>query len=320
MVRHTAERPLGQVLVVVALGLVALVAFVGLAVDGGNLYSQRRAMQNAADAGALAGAGEICYGDPAIAATTAISYATHLNGADEDATTATVDGHIVTVDAGRAVDTFFARIIGFETVDVTASARAACGKAISGTGLWPVALPHAVWEEDLYRDGAGCSNQGVTFQVWDDGQIPSAGSGGAGERGWLDFTAVPVEPPFTQNCSFGGGAALKCYVRHDFPGMIDIPSCIPGKMGVDNAATQQAEFRIGELLLVPLYEDYGGDCGHKTFSIVGFACARVVDVKDTGNPKYIEMEIDCEGCAAKYGSTDGTPGEEWEVRAVSLIE
>jgi Flp pilus assembly protein TadG len=46
----------GAVLVIVALSLVALLGLTGLVVDGGNAYSQRRQMQNAADASALAGA------------------------------------------------------------------------------------------------------------------------------------------------------------------------------------------------------------------------------------------------------------------------
>lgn len=44
----------GQTVVIVALCMLALVAFVGLAVDGGSTLLQRRTMQNAADAGALA--------------------------------------------------------------------------------------------------------------------------------------------------------------------------------------------------------------------------------------------------------------------------
>ncbi len=50
------EGERGAVAVIVSIGLVALLALVGLVVDGGNAFSQRRQMQNAADAAALAGA------------------------------------------------------------------------------------------------------------------------------------------------------------------------------------------------------------------------------------------------------------------------
>ncbi len=53
---RNSQRRSGQVVVLVALGLIVLIAMVGMAVDGGNLYLQKRNMQNAADAGAFAGA------------------------------------------------------------------------------------------------------------------------------------------------------------------------------------------------------------------------------------------------------------------------
>jgi hypothetical protein len=51
--RSRSER--GQVLVIVALVFVGLVALAGLAIDGGNLFVQRRQAQNASDAATLAG-------------------------------------------------------------------------------------------------------------------------------------------------------------------------------------------------------------------------------------------------------------------------
>ncbi len=49
----------GQTVVVVVLSLVALLAVLGLALDGSRLYRTRRILQNAADAAALAGAQEL---------------------------------------------------------------------------------------------------------------------------------------------------------------------------------------------------------------------------------------------------------------------
>jgi hypothetical protein len=45
----------GQILVLFALSLLALIAMLGMVLDGGNIYVQRRTAQNAADASALAG-------------------------------------------------------------------------------------------------------------------------------------------------------------------------------------------------------------------------------------------------------------------------
>jgi len=47
----------GQIIVILALGMVAILAITALAVDGSLLYNQRRQDQNTADSAALAGAG-----------------------------------------------------------------------------------------------------------------------------------------------------------------------------------------------------------------------------------------------------------------------
>src|SRR5687768_3795933 len=49
----------GQALPIIALSMLVLVAIVGLAVDGGSAYGQRRKAQNAADGVALAGTREM---------------------------------------------------------------------------------------------------------------------------------------------------------------------------------------------------------------------------------------------------------------------
>lgn len=61
----------GQALVLLAFSFIVLLAFAGLAIDGGILYTERRRAQNAADAAAMAGALGILNGwDPVAAAYT----------------------------------------------------------------------------------------------------------------------------------------------------------------------------------------------------------------------------------------------------------
>ena len=50
------KKESGQVIVILAVGLVVLLGLVALAIDGGMVFSERRHAQNAADAAALAGA------------------------------------------------------------------------------------------------------------------------------------------------------------------------------------------------------------------------------------------------------------------------
>lgn len=57
------QRERGQVLVIVALGIALLLAAAGIAIDVGRFYSERRFLQNAADAAALAAANALVRGD-----------------------------------------------------------------------------------------------------------------------------------------------------------------------------------------------------------------------------------------------------------------
>src|SRR5689334_12719579 len=53
---RASER--GQVLVIAALGMVAMISMVGLVLDGGSTFFQRRDQQKAVDLAALAGAND----------------------------------------------------------------------------------------------------------------------------------------------------------------------------------------------------------------------------------------------------------------------
>ncbi len=54
--KATRRSERGQLLIIFVFSIIGLVAITGLAIDGGNLYANRRQAQNAADAAALAGA------------------------------------------------------------------------------------------------------------------------------------------------------------------------------------------------------------------------------------------------------------------------
>src|SRR5260221_13985986 len=91
-----ARSERGQSAVIVALLLVALVGMLALVLDGGNAFWQRRVAQNAADAGALAGAREWCNTQNATsAANRATEYAITRNGATK--ADVQVNGGLVTV-------------------------------------------------------------------------------------------------------------------------------------------------------------------------------------------------------------------------------
>jgi Flp pilus assembly protein TadG len=150
--RTRSER--GITLYLAAAGMFVLLGFIALAVDMGMLYQVRNDTQNIADAAALAGAREAFVtpnSNKTLAAKEAAKSAARANytplaASDirlRDADILVVDSsseHTVSVTVrrtaanGNPVRTFFAPIIGFPTVDVTALATAEAYIPTGGSG------------------------------------------------------------------------------------------------------------------------------------------------------------------------------------------
>lgn len=165
--KRRATRPRrdsrGQVLVIVALGLVVMVAMVGLVVDGGYAWGRQRMTQNAADAAAEAGAvvmaenianvqpprtdidvnAAVNQSFAANGITRLAAYYTDWTGAlltpggstttNPSAAAQVGDGIIpdgaagVQAEGTDTFDTFLARVIGFSQLTTTAPATAVAG-------------------------------------------------------------------------------------------------------------------------------------------------------------------------------------------------
>lgn len=123
----------GQVMVWVAVMLPLFLSIVGLAADGGLVFAARRELQNVADSAARAGAQQIdvrAYResrgrsvvlDEAAARRAAAEYA--RQGADLNARV-DVEPQRVRVQVSRDTPISFMRLVGIETVRITASANA----------------------------------------------------------------------------------------------------------------------------------------------------------------------------------------------------
>jgi len=184
--KRTVHTETGQVLIIVALALVALVTMLALVVDGGNLYLQRRHMQNAADAAALAAAYRLGDGwsDDTIQSTV-IEYAITRNDADAAqavylSSKQTVGGGYVPaestgvrVHATRSVSSFFAGIIGMQKMTVAANAAAQFEERNNGCG------GYVVWGHGtdckVTMDWSGSGGQ-LTGNVHSNGSVKVSGS------------------------------------------------------------------------------------------------------------------------------------------------
>ncbi len=124
----------GYVVVTTALSLVVILGFGALAIDVGILYSARTSAQRAADAAALAGAFTFVANPSAVQPSTAYDQAmstalsNDILGTLLTAPEVTVNIDVVnqraTVDIARTEGTFFARVLGRDSVDIAVTAVA----------------------------------------------------------------------------------------------------------------------------------------------------------------------------------------------------
>jgi hypothetical protein len=256
-------REKGQSLVIVAILLVALIGMLALTLDGGFAYLQRRGAQTAADAGALAGARQLCEtGDANLAVDSALNYAIDRNGADE-ASAYIADGN-VTVEAYITFSTFFGRIFSRPEITAAAIAAARCEPAGAAANVLPIAWScppdDVIVEDDIWKCGMqygenepyiimqsdrigedDCISQGGSIDCDIDGDgVDELKSGG--NRSWIYL-----------DTDGGGADALRDWIIDGFPGKLYSHTWFPGKEGVADAIFMSIEFRVGEPVLLPVY-------------------------------------------------------------------
>jgi hypothetical protein len=141
---RTTEEP-GQIIVIFALGLVAIIAMVGLVLDGGSTFAQRRAQQNAADLAALAGAntylltGDQNLSTAAARANAAINGYTHGDpGISVGVTYDFSNGAGVRVNITAPHRNNFASVVGMSSWDVSTTAKAVTGIPDTASGAGPM--------------------------------------------------------------------------------------------------------------------------------------------------------------------------------------
>jgi hypothetical protein len=130
----------GAVLIMVAISSVALLGFLGLAMDVGYMYHHRRIMQTAADAAALAGGAEIERGQPpaVIRSSALTASATHNFTDDTDGVQVTVhyppvsgfyaaNPKFVEVLIEQPLPIFVMKLFGYSTMRIPARAVAGVG-------------------------------------------------------------------------------------------------------------------------------------------------------------------------------------------------
>ncbi len=197
---HRDER--GQTIILVALSLPLLLGFIGIATDVGALFKDKRTMQTAADAAAIAGALNLNYGNYAV--TAAGKKASAANGYTDSSNGVTVNvvngptwpfsnykgvtGY-VEATVTKPESTIFLSIFGYPSVTVSARSVAAANGPGAGSiyTLGPTGTTLSINGSLTVQAGAASSSTpATTAPCWSPAvrslQPPSASSGGTARQ------------------------------------------------------------------------------------------------------------------------------------------
>lgn len=181
--RRSGER--GQILVIFAVALVALLSLAGLALDGGSVFAHRRDQQNATDLAALAAANDYLVNQTEDAATTRARTVAASNGFSHGVDGTTVDvafdssnGIKVTVDIGSVHHNSIVGIVGMPTWAVGTHAAALAGFPDTAFGAGPFIFS----AEAFQTDGTPFFTTPTDFGT-SNGDVPE----GAQDLSWTNY-------------------------------------------------------------------------------------------------------------------------------------
>jgi len=278
------SRERGQMLVLFALSLVAIVGMVGLVLDSGGAFAQRRAQQNAADVAALAAPNDLIanQGDADWVGTAEMiaqqnGYVDAVSGASVQVTCvncpgqaldAAVDGVQVTVNITAPHQNNFASVFGMATWDVSTTATSKTGWANTAHAPGPFIV-----SEDAFDEGGDpifCTDEtDLCDLAHADDDTPTVWS----EFAWTDFGYDLPEapcPPDGEPFEMGNvnSADLQQYIdgSADFSVTLDFGCYIAQhNLGVMDVVVQDLDDMAPATFPVPIVDAEGKYVGWASF-------------------------------------------------------
>ena len=263
--RSLLKSERGNVAVMFAISMTVLLGATAMVVDIGRLYHEKRILQNAMDASALAGAQGLLTSQ-ARASTLAKEYA-DKNAFPIGSGDLTITSQSIKVAKESTVPMTFARILAIQQASVSASAKAEVGLLKSVKRITPItieytAIPH---ETQLKCDNPG-KNKGNCGYL----DINSNGASGLATN---IINGVELAPG-TKFVQTEPGQKWGP-VKNAFQTLIDNDATKPH---CQSAAT--ADKSCDRIIIIPLIKTWAGVNGKSLVEIVGFASYWLERVED----------------------------------------
>ena len=248
----------GAAAVVLALLMVPLIGFTALAVDIGSVYAQRARLQIAADAAALAVAGDCARGACGdMQATASALVAANASGATAGQPTLSTAPLSVTVAGDRPTTHWFAPVLGIDSTDVRATSTVAWGTPGAGTAVLPLVFSYCEW---LAQTGGGMPSGSNPTVISLPKKSDTSGCTGPshmfvpGGFGWL----VPDPGTCAATSAIGGK------VTSD-----------PGNSPPQGCSSANFTAWQGKTVLLPLFDTSGGTGSSAWYHVYGYAAFRI---------------------------------------------
>jgi hypothetical protein len=280
---HRGER--GQILILFVLAIVVIVGMLGLVLDGGAAYAQRRAEQGVADLASMAGATAYLNTQGDVATKTAAAQAAgaaiaaangYVDGVDDADVAIVVAGNgfgaIVRANVTDAHDNNFASLLGMPKWNVSVTAAAETSERPNGAmGAMPLlfnaeAFPGAICDETA----GACVPEVYQMPGTGNQDVPQD----ATQFNWTIFCTASGNPcnansDGVRDIIDGGGESTTIFLNDDIG---------PLNSGSHTTLFNALGNHIGGVFPVPIVDDAG--------QMVGFAYFKLLDIEG-GSEKVI---------------------------------
>ena len=332
----------GAIAVLAAILMIPMMAMVAFAIDYGYLLKTRAVLQRAADAAALAAVRDLVPSDNVTqnldtVRATVLEYAkaniaeiTSFSVLDADIEIGRYDpktvytnftildtGILDTVrvtlrrdtQANSPVSLFFARVIGINTANVSATATAVLQKARfipPGVGVLPFGIPKVAWTAaspgdiwTLYGNGVNShgTDTGDNNRLLDDSNNAIPGNWGTLDIGSSSNSAEALRDQILNGLQQKDLNALHSEGKISQDTYIDSSQSWSGNgdPGLSSSIISACETVKGKTKLIPIYDSISGypivSGNNVEFHIVGWAMAEVVTAGGHGSKKaYVKIE------------------------------
>jgi Flp pilus assembly protein TadG len=286
-------RQSGQIIVVFALALVAIIAMVGLVLDGGSAFAQRRDEQSAADLSALAAANDYLLNADVTLATArartiaaANGYTHGVNGVTVTVTITTTNGAEVQVDINAPHKNNFSSVLGMTTWPVSTTAEAQSGYPDSVNGGGPI-----IFSIDAFgSNGTPLAAYGDPAHPYDFGEGNGDVPNGPGDIAWTNYG--------TGNVNTAGVSAIITGST-----VVNVTLAFGEYIGQHNNGNHTAlygdvdQYLSGTNIPVPVVDHNGNFQGWATFHVVSASGGSSKNVTGYFVAPFVNERLTIKGCA-----------------------